>query len=146
MRWLLVGFSAAIAGPRPTNGWSEFLGIKQFDWNEVPESFVHLARKANYYFDVAFGNAYAKFAKDEVNFYDYIVVGGGGAGCPFARTVADKGYDTLLIERGGLRKDHPLSMDISGAGLVVHDPDVSQLIVTTQGVRSHIGSSEFPWI
>lgn len=48
--------------------------------------------------------------------YDAIVVGGGAAGCPLARTLADSGKEVLLIERGRARKDRPETLDIYGAG------------------------------
>lgn len=48
--------------------------------------------------------------------YDAIIVGGGAAGCPLARTLADAGKEVLLIERGGARIDHPETLDIYGAG------------------------------
>eukprot|EP00923_Selenidium_pygospionis_P042838 GHVN01073927.1.p1 GENE.GHVN01073927.1~~GHVN01073927.1.p1 ORF type:complete len:644 (+),score=44.48 GHVN01073927.1:1585-3516(+) len=73
-------------------------------------------------------------------YYDYIVVGGGAVGCPLARTLADGGKSVLLMERGGPRKDHHKTLDIYGAGIVLGDQEASQTIVTTQGVRSHIGS------
>ncbi|KAK2968205.1 hypothetical protein RJ640_017686 [Escallonia rubra] len=38
--------------------------------------------------------------------YDYIVVGGGTAGCPLAATLSSN-YSVLLLERGGLPRDHP---------------------------------------
>eukprot|EP01054_Gregarina_sp_Poly1_P001447 Gregarina_sp_Poly_1__1446@NODE_1361_length_4294_cov_148_342796_g911_i0_p3_GENE_NODE_1361_length_4294_cov_148_342796_g911_i0NODE_1361_length_4294_cov_148_342796_g911_i0_p3_ORF_typecomplete_len146_score13_80GMC_oxred_N/PF00732_19/1_5e11FAD_binding_2/PF00890_24/8_8e09Thi4/PF01946_17/6_3e07Lycopene_cycl/PF05834_12/1_1e06FAD_oxidored/PF12831_7/1_8e06DAO/PF01266_24/2_2e06Pyr_redox/PF00070_27/3_4e06Pyr_redox_2/PF07992_14/6_8e06HI0933_like/PF03486_14/1_1e05GIDA/PF01134_22/4_1e05NAD_binding_8/PF13450_6/5 len=48
--------------------------------------------------------------------FDFIVVGGGGAGCPLARTLAEAGASVLLIERGKLREDSYLSWDIYGTG------------------------------
>ncbi|RRT85582.1 hypothetical protein B296_00001135 [Ensete ventricosum] len=35
-----------------------------------------------------------------VSYYDYIIVGGGTAGCPLAATLSEK-YSVLLLERGG---------------------------------------------
>lgn len=72
--------------------------------------------------------------------YDAIVIGGGSAGCPLARTLADAGKEVLLIERGGARKDYPETLDIYGAGIVIDNKDVSQPILTTDGVFSHIGA------
>ncbi|KAH0478362.1 MAG: uncharacterized protein KVP18_001795, partial [Porospora cf. gigantea A] len=72
--------------------------------------------------------------------YDYIVVGGGAAGCPLAKTLADGGKSVLLIERGQTRTTHPLTHDLYGAGLVVDDREVSQPIYTEDGVISHIGN------
>lgn len=48
--------------------------------------------------------------------YDAIVIGGGAAGCPLARTLADSGKNVLLIERGGSRKENPETLDVYGAG------------------------------
>ncbi|EZG56679.1 putative GMC oxidoreductase [Gregarina niphandrodes] len=71
--------------------------------------------------------------------FDYIVVGGGGSGCPLARTLADAGYKTLLIERGGLREEHPVTWTLDGSGATLMDAQVSQPVVTTEGYISHIG-------
>lgn len=38
--------------------------------------------------------------------YDYIIVGGGTAGCPLAATLS-KNYSVLLLERGGIPKLEP---------------------------------------
>ncbi|KAH7648600.1 hypothetical protein FG379_002070 [Cryptosporidium bovis] len=73
--------------------------------------------------------------------YDYIIVGGGAAGCALARTLADSKYSVLLVERGGTRfEESKLTENISGMGRVVDDKKVSQLVVTKQGVRTHIGN------
>lgn len=37
------------------------------------------------------------YARDE---FDFIIVGGGGAGCVVARTLSDHGFSVLIIERG----------------------------------------------
>lgn len=52
----------------------------------------------------------------ETVFYDRIVVGGGAVGCPLARTLAESGETVLLIERGGPRSEHKLTLDIYGSG------------------------------
>ncbi|EAK88750.1 hypothetical protein [Cryptosporidium parvum Iowa II] len=73
--------------------------------------------------------------------YDYIVVGGGAAGCALARTLADSKYSVLLVERGGARLDESiLTRDIKGMGSVVDDKKVSELVITKQGIRTHIGN------
>ncbi|TRY53184.1 Glucose-methanol-choline oxidoreductase [Cryptosporidium tyzzeri] len=73
--------------------------------------------------------------------YDYIVVGGGAAGCALARTLADSKYSVLLVERGGARLDESiLTRDIKGMGSVVDDKRVSELVITKQGIRTHIGN------
>ncbi|CBZ51538.1 hypothetical protein NCLIV_013310 [Neospora caninum Liverpool] len=71
--------------------------------------------------------------------FDHIVVGCGAAGCPLARTVSEGGKRVLLIERGKERSFEatPNAMTLEGAGRVIQDEDISQAIVTTQGVRTH---------
>ncbi|KAJ1615273.1 glucose-methanol-choline oxidoreductase-like protein [Cryptosporidium canis] len=73
--------------------------------------------------------------------YDYIIIGGGAAGCALARTLADSNYSVLLVERGGTRiNESELTRDINGMGRVVDDKKVSELIITKQGVRTHTGN------
>ncbi|KAK1366836.1 (R)-mandelonitrile lyase [Heracleum sosnowskyi] len=56
--------------------------------------------------------SYLKFVQDATTFspqdnhYDYIVVGGGTAGCPLAATLSEN-YTVLLIERGGDAHSNP---------------------------------------
>ncbi|XP_062079754.1 (R)-mandelonitrile lyase 1-like [Humulus lupulus] len=45
--------------------------------------------------------------------YDYIVVGGGTAGCPLAATLSEK-YSVLVLERGNVPKAHPNVLVASG--------------------------------
>ncbi|KAF7457962.1 GMC oxidoreductase [Cryptosporidium felis] len=72
--------------------------------------------------------------------YDYIVVGGGAAGCAIARTLSESKYSVLLVERGGIRlEESEMTKNIAGMGRVVDDKKVSELIVTKQGVRTHTG-------
>lgn len=47
------------------------------------------------------------------DYYDYIVVGGGTAGCPLAATLSDN-YRVLLLERGGVPYDTPNLMTQEG--------------------------------
>eukprot|EP01071_Lankesteria_metandrocarpae_P011508 Lankesteria_metandrocarpae@DN5450_c0_g1_i11.p3 len=65
-------------------------------------------------------------------YFDHIVVGGGAAGCPLARTLAESGKQVLLIERGGPRTDHPYTLDIFGGGLVLNDTGAAQKLVTSE--------------
>lgn len=48
--------------------------------------------------------------------YDAIVIGGGAAGCPLARTLAESGLRVLLVERGGVRREHAATLDYYGPG------------------------------
>uniref|UniRef100_A0A803Q7F7 Glucose-methanol-choline oxidoreductase N-terminal domain-containing protein n=1 Tax=Cannabis sativa TaxID=3483 RepID=A0A803Q7F7_CANSA len=45
--------------------------------------------------------------------YDYIVIGGGTAGCPLATTLSEK-YSVLVLERGNVPQAHPDTLVASG--------------------------------
>ncbi|KAK2968211.1 hypothetical protein RJ640_017692 [Escallonia rubra] len=51
-------------------------------------------------------NRHVKHRSQALIEYDYIVVGGGTAGCPLAATLSSN-YSVLLLEWGGLPHDHP---------------------------------------
>ena len=74
-----------------------------------------------------------------MEFYDYIVVGGGTAGCALAATLS-QGSTVLLLERGGLPYDHPTITNMRGFGLTLADTSPSspsQLFISTDGVINH---------
>ncbi|CAN1187817.1 (R)-mandelonitrile lyase-like [Linum perenne] len=74
--------------------------------------------------------------------FDYIIVGGGTAGCPLAATLSEK-FSVLLIERGGLPYGNPWITDklFYGFSLIQTDEfsSVSQPFTTTEGVACHRG-------
>ncbi|PON38626.1 Long-chain-alcohol oxidase [Parasponia andersonii] len=45
--------------------------------------------------------------------YDYIVIGGGTAGCPLAATLSEK-YSVLVLERGGAPESYPNVLNVAG--------------------------------
>ncbi|KAH8479525.1 hypothetical protein H0E87_031298 [Populus deltoides] len=74
--------------------------------------------------------------------FDYIVVGGGTAGCPLAATLSER-FSVLVIERGGSPYGNPLVSDKMYYGFPLIQPDefssVAQSFVSKDGVESHRG-------
>ncbi|XWS64254.1 hypothetical protein CRYUN_Cryun06bG0170500 [Craigia yunnanensis] len=71
--------------------------------------------------------------------FDYIVVGGGTAGCPLAATLSEK-FSVLLVERGGSPYGNPLVLNKSFYGFSLIQTDefssVAQDFISTDGVRN----------
>ncbi|XP_039046497.1 protein HOTHEAD-like isoform X2 [Hibiscus syriacus] len=75
----------------------------------------------------------------EVSYHDYIVVGGGVAGCPLAATLSETA-DVLVLERGGSPYGKPEKTDKGNFVLNILDtfPDsFTEIFVTEDGVYSH---------
>ncbi|KAG5153869.1 hypothetical protein JHK82_011838 [Glycine max] len=56
----------------------------------------------------------------DVSYYDYIVIGGGTAGCPLAATLSQN-YSVLLLERGGSPYGNPNISDLAAFGAALSD-------------------------
>ncbi|KAM1517886.1 protein HOTHEAD-like isoform X1 [Malus sylvestris] len=71
--------------------------------------------------------------------FDYIIVGGGTAGCPLAATLSEK-FSVLLVERGGSPYENPLIMENKNFGLSLVQTDeytsVAQSFVSKDGVSN----------
>ncbi|KAL5552164.1 hypothetical protein UlMin_002340 [Ulmus minor] len=71
-----------------------------------------------------------------LSFYDYIIVGGGTAGCPLAATLSQN-YNVLLLERGGSPYGNPNITNLSAFGNSLSDPSPSspaQRFISEDGV------------
>ncbi|KAI5655578.1 hypothetical protein M9H77_32765 [Catharanthus roseus] len=74
----------------------------------------------------------------EVSYYDYIIIGGGTAGCPLAATLSQN-YTVLLLERGGSPYGNPniTYLNTFGASLSDLSPSSpSQRFISEDGVIS----------
>ncbi|KAK4262706.1 hypothetical protein QN277_028235 [Acacia crassicarpa] len=56
----------------------------------------------------------------KVSYYDYIIIGGGTAGCPLAATLSQN-YRVLLLERGGSPYSNPNITNLASFGLPLAD-------------------------
>ncbi|KAK6155781.1 hypothetical protein DH2020_010029 [Rehmannia glutinosa] len=96
--------------------------------------------------DDVFPAPYTSFAKDATSappagYYDYIIIGGGTAGCPLAATLSATAR-VLLLERGGLPYGNPNVTHITGFPASLSDTSptsAAQLFVSTDGVFNHRG-------
>ncbi|KAK9039478.1 hypothetical protein V6N11_014678 [Hibiscus sabdariffa] len=73
-----------------------------------------LAEKAPYYSFV-----HEATVAPEVSFFDYIIVGGGTAGCPLAATLSEKA-SVLMLERGGCRPMTVLASRTKGISFPIY--------------------------
>lgn len=74
----------------------------------------------------------------DVSFYDYIIIGGGTAGCPLAATLSQN-YSVLLLERGGSPYGNPNITYLSTFGAALSDlspSSPSQRFISEDGVIS----------
>ena len=81
-----------------------------------------------------------KIGGKDARYFDYIVVGGGAAGCPLAFTLAEDGHHVLLMERGGSLEEHPEAVTPWGWGPGLNNPDLAQQIRTIDRTITHVGN------
>ncbi|GLT54958.1 hypothetical protein SLA2020_281160 [Shorea laevis] len=71
-----------------------------------------------------------------ISYYDYIIVGGGTAGCPLAATLSQN-YSVLLLERGGSPYGNPNISNLGAFGAALSDlspTSPSQRFISEDGV------------
>ncbi|XP_039028443.1 protein HOTHEAD-like [Hibiscus syriacus] len=76
----------------------------------------------------------------EVSFYDYIIIGGGSAGCPLAATLSTRNANVLVLERGGspYANTTKIRMENFIATLTDMSPDsFSQSFISEDGVPNN---------
>ncbi|KAF3651144.1 Protein HOTHEAD [Capsicum annuum] len=81
-------------------------------------------------------NAWSSSGSNEAYDYDYIIVGGGTAGCPLAATLSQK-FSVLLLERGGVPFDNANVTLMQNFHISLADTSptsASQIFVSTDGV------------
>lgn len=72
----------------------------------------------------------------DISYYDYIVIGGGTAGCPLAATLSQN-YSVLLLERGGSPYGNPNITNLAAFGAALSDTSPtspSQRFISQDGV------------
>ncbi|XP_047941383.1 protein HOTHEAD-like [Salvia hispanica] len=87
---------------------------------------------------------YSSFAKNATSapstgHYDYIIIGGGTAGCPLAAMLSASAK-VVILERGGLPYTDPNIAHASGFARTLTDPSpdsAAQLFISTDGVFNH---------
>ncbi|KAK0586518.1 hypothetical protein LWI29_008282 [Acer saccharum] len=75
-------------------------------------------------------------AAPPISYYDYIIVGGGTAGCPLAATLSQNA-SVLLLERGGSPYGNPNITNLSSFGAAISDlspTSPSQRFISQDGV------------
>ncbi|RVX14475.1 (R)-mandelonitrile lyase-like [Vitis vinifera] len=97
--------------------------------------------------DVNLSPSYSKFVVNATemppeDYYDYIVVGGGTAGCPLAATLSEN-FRVLVLERGGVPYTNPNLMSQDGflTSLMEADPydSPAQTFTSEDGVANARG-------
>jgi choline dehydrogenase-like flavoprotein len=67
--------------------------------------------------------------------YDAIVIGAGAGGCPLTQTLIERGYETLLLERGGERNQNSQNKDTAVNALMnnncIEEFDSQGVVVAT---------------
>ncbi|XP_058780228.1 protein HOTHEAD-like [Vicia villosa] len=100
-------------------------------WSNINEYKYPFIRKAS-----SFESPPSVSTTNTNNGYDYIIVGGGTAGCPLAATLSKK-FNVLLLERGGVPFTNPNVSFLDNFHITLADTSptsASQFFISTDGV------------
>lgn len=100
-----------------------------------------IAGKKNWNEGYPFIKRASSFESSNKSEYDYIIVGGGTAGCPLAATLSKK-FNVLLLERGGVPFNNPNVSFLHNFHITLADTSptsASQFFTSTDGVLNARG-------
>ena len=107
---------------------------------ECPQNFCNAGKENFYKYQYPFIRRASSFSSSSSsggdNVYDYIIVGGGTAGCPLAATLSQN-FSVLLLERGGVPFSNSNVSLLQNFHIALADTSptsASQFFVSTDGV------------
>ncbi|KAJ8423975.1 hypothetical protein Cgig2_008750 [Carnegiea gigantea] len=119
-----------LIGGSPHSGWWRILLVIAFAATFFLHVFCHSGDDPGYNF------LHKASIAPPISYYDYIVIGGGTAGCPLAATLS-KNADVLVLERGGSPYGNPNITLFSSFGAAISDlspTSPSQRFISEDGV------------
>ncbi|PIA49705.1 hypothetical protein AQUCO_01300454v1 [Aquilegia coerulea] len=94
--------------------WCRFVGALVVAILLCLQGFCYSEQAPNYSF------VHDSTSAPNISYYDYIIIGGGTAGCPLAATLSQN-YSVLLIERGGSPYGNPNITNLANFGASLSD-------------------------
>ncbi|XVF60337.1 hypothetical protein PTKIN_Ptkin08bG0037000 [Pterospermum kingtungense] len=121
-----------------------YMDLGSWRWRLLNKLFLVAVLPMHNYFCHAETGPFYRFIQEStsapaVSYYDYIVVGGGTAGCPLAATLSESA-NVLVLERGGSPYLNPTNTDEANFFPTLLDPSpnsYAQPFVSEDGVYNH---------